>query len=243
MILWMALYYLPFYYLAIKGFSPILTGVALFPQTFTVAPASIAAGITMAITGRYRWATWSGWVLTTFGMGLLIYIQTGTSTVAWIFLNVVGGVGTGLLFAAMAIAVQASSKSNTMADAVILFAFFRSFGQTVGVAVGGVVFQNTLKKKLLSYPTLAPHAEEYSLDSSSLVEIIKGMAPSLEKSQLQESYMSGLRSVFIVMTAIAAAALVASLWTEGLPLDRALETEQGFQHKAKNGDEETKTAK
>jgi hypothetical protein len=40
-ILWSILYYLPLYYEAVKGFSPILAGVALFPQTFTVAPASI----------------------------------------------------------------------------------------------------------------------------------------------------------------------------------------------------------
>jgi MFS family permease len=235
----MALYYLPFYYLAIKDFSSILAGVAMFPQTFTVAPASIAAGIVMAITGRYRWATWSGWVLTTFGMGLLLYIKTGTSTAAWIFLNIVGGVGTGLLFAAMALAVQASSTNKTMADAVILFAFFRAFGQTVGVAVGGVVFQNAMKKKLLTFPDLAARADEYSSDSSGLVEIIKAMAPSAEKTHLQDSYMSGLHAVFIVMLAISAVALVASLWTEGLPLDRALETEQGFQHKGKKEDEET----
>ena len=50
--------------------------------------------------------------------------------------------------------------------------------------------------------------------------------------------MSGLHAVFIVMLAISAVALVASLWTEGLPLDRALETEQGFQHKDRKGDEE-----
>lgn len=32
-ILWSVLYYLPLYYEAVKGFSPILAGVALFPQT------------------------------------------------------------------------------------------------------------------------------------------------------------------------------------------------------------------
>lgn len=39
-ILWSILYYLPFYYEAVKGFSPIMAGLGLFPQTFTVAPAS-----------------------------------------------------------------------------------------------------------------------------------------------------------------------------------------------------------
>jgi hypothetical protein len=39
-ILWSILYYLPLYYEAVKGFTPIVAGIALFPQTFTVAPAA-----------------------------------------------------------------------------------------------------------------------------------------------------------------------------------------------------------
>lgn len=40
-ILWGVLYYLPLYYQAVKGMTPIMAGVALFPQTFTVAPAAM----------------------------------------------------------------------------------------------------------------------------------------------------------------------------------------------------------
>jgi hypothetical protein len=241
LLLWCILYYAPFYYEGIKNFSPIKAGVALFPQTFTVAPASIATGITAAITGKYRWGTWSGWALTTLGMGLLIKLDLDTSTPAWIFLNLVGGIGTGILFAAMALAVQASSSSKNMAYAVTMFAFFRAFGQTVGVALGGVVFQNVMKRKLLTYPSLAAHASEYARDSSSLVEIIKAMPPGDDKQFLLESYMHGLRGIFYMCTALAALAFIASFGTKALPLDRALETEQGFQHKERKSDEEKPT--
>lgn len=238
MLLWCVLYYQPFYFEAIKNYSPIKTGVALFPQTFTVAPASIAMGIIAAVTGRYRWGTWAGWSLTTLGFGLLIYLDLNTSAPAWILISVVGGVGTGLLFASMALAVQASSTNKTMSDAVILFAFFRAVGQTLGVAIGGVVFQNVMKRKLLTYPSLAAKAEEYVRDSSSLVEIIKGMPASDDKTFLLTSYMDGLRGIFIFCTALAGVALVASFWTEGLPLDRPLESDQGFIHQERKSDEE-----
>jgi hypothetical protein len=240
-LLWCILYYQPFYFEAIKGYTPILAGVGLFPLTFTVAPASIVTGIVSAITGKYRWATWSGWVLTTFGMGLMIYLDVNTSVPGWIFLCIVGGVGTGFLFAAMALAIQASSTNRNMAYAVILFVFFRSFGQTVGVAIGGVVFQNAMKSKLLTYPLLAANATQYAADSSGLVEIIKLMPAGLEKTQLLQSYMHGLRTVYIMCTALAAVAMVAAFFTEGLPLDRALESDQGFQHQKKKSDEEKRT--
>lgn len=83
-----------------------MAGVAMFPQTFTVAPASVVVGIIVSITGRFRWAIWTGWVLTTTGMGLMYLLDVNTPTVEWVFLNLVAGLGTGMLFPSMAFAIQ-----------------------------------------------------------------------------------------------------------------------------------------
>jgi MFS family permease len=238
MLLWCILYYLPLYYEAVKGYSTILSGVALFPQTFTVAPAAGVVGFMIAKTGRYRWAIWSGWFLMTLGNGLLIFLKVDTSVPAWIFLNLVGGLGGGILFPSMALAIQASSTAENQAYAVTMFTFFRAFGQTVGVAIGGVIFQNQIFKKLQTYPALAGRATELSQDASALVQIIRDMPETAVKEQLKESYVYGLRYVFIVLTALSAVALISSIWTEGLSLDQGLDTEQGFQHKKKDEDEE-----
>ncbi|KAH7124117.1 major facilitator superfamily domain-containing protein [Dendryphion nanum] len=237
-ILWSVLYYLPLYYEAVKGMSPTMAGVALFPQTFTVAPAAMGVGAAIAITGKYQWAVWAGWFLTTLGMGLLIHLETHTKTVAWVFLNLVGGLGTGMLFPAMAIATQASATSKDQAYASNIFSFLRAFGQTIGVAIGGVIFQNQMKKKMLTYPLLADKAAEYSRDAAGLVQIIKAMPDSPMKSQLKDSYTDALRYIWIVMTVFAAVAFIASAWTKAYPLDRALETEQGFKEKKRTRDAE-----
>lgn len=237
-ILWSVLYYLPLYYEAVKGMSPIMAGVSLFPQTFTVAPAAMGVGAAISITGRYRWAIWSGWTLTTFGMGLLIYLKTETKTVEWVFLNLVGGIGTGILFPAMAITVQAAATSKDQAYATNIFSFLRAFGQTIGVAIGGVIFQNQMKKKMLTYPLLADLAGEYSKDAAGLVQIIKAMPEGLMKQQLKDSYTDALKYIWIVMTVFSAVALVASLFTKAYALDTALETEQGFKEKKRARDVE-----
>ncbi|KAF2436703.1 MFS general substrate transporter [Tothia fuscella] len=242
-VLWSILYYLPLYYEAVKEFSPILAGVALFPQTFTVAPASVVAGVLIAVTGKYRNITWFGWATTTVGMGLLILLKASTSTPGWIFLNLVSGVGTGVLFSAMAIAVQAASSNEDMAHSVTMFAFFRAAGQTFGVAISGTIFQNQMKKELLKHPLLAENASNWSQDAAGLVQIIKQMPAGLAKDQLKDSYVGALKYVWIVMTVLAFVAFVVSLGTEALPLDRELVTEQGFQYKKKKGDEETKEVK
>ena len=43
-ILWSSLYYIPLYYEAVKGRSPTMAGVELFPMTFTVAPIAGVSG-------------------------------------------------------------------------------------------------------------------------------------------------------------------------------------------------------
>lgn len=238
MILWSLLYYLPLYYEAVKGFSPVIAGVALFPETFTVAPTCIVVGILITVTGRYRWAIWSGWALTVAGTGLLYLLDVHISTVAWIFLNLVGGLGMGMLFPSMAFAIQASQKNEDLAFAVAMFSFFRAFGQALGVAVGGSVFQNQMKTKLMAYPALASKAIEYSKDASSLVQIIKGMKDGPAKQDLQHAYADSLKVVWLTMCGLAGIGLFASLFIKGLDMNKPLETEHGFIHERKNPDEE-----
>lgn len=237
MILWGILYYLPLYYETVKGQTPILAGVSLFPETFTVAPAAMVTGILITKTGRYRWAIWGGWFLTTLGSGLLCLLRVETPTVSWIFLNLVSGLGMGMLFPSMAFSIQAATTNKDLAFAVALYSFFRAFGQALGVAIGGTIFQNEMKRQLLTYPLLASRAGEYAADASSLVRIVKDMAPGEVKMQLVQSYTDALRTVWAVMTGLAFLGLLSSILIKGLDLDVALETEQGMVRE-KTGEEE-----
>jgi hypothetical protein len=95
-----------------------------------------------------------------------------------------------------------------------------------------------MKKKMLTYPLLADKAAEYSQDAAGLVQIIKALPAGDMKDQLRESYTDALRYIWIVMAVFAAIALVASAFTKAYPLDKALDTEQGFQEKRKSQDVE-----
>lgn len=218
-----------------------MAGVSLSPETASTAPMAIIVGLLIAKTGKYRWSVWTGWVFTTTGMGLLTLLSTTTSTVEWIFLNLVSGVGLGILYPALSFSVQASASNADLPFAAAMFSFFRAFGQMLGVAIGGAVFQNEMKKKLLAYPELAPMASEYSRDSSALVQIIKAMPASqaLTKSHLVQAYVDSLRVVWIVMCALSGLALITSiLWIKDISLERELETEQGFIHDTRLADSE-----
>jgi hypothetical protein len=197
---------------------------------------SVIVGITCAKTGHYRWALWVGWLLTTFGAGLLILLDRTTSIPGWVFLNVPVSIGTGILFPAMALAIQASARQQDSGHAAAFYSFFRVCGQSLGVAIGGVVFQNQIKQKVLKYPLLAGRAAQYSKDATQLVGIIQAMEPGLEKVQLTQAYADALKIVWVVMCALSAVGLISSVFTRGYSLNQEHKTLQGFKHGEKVGD-------
>ncbi|RDW87103.1 uncharacterized protein DSM5745_03745 [Aspergillus mulundensis] len=236
LILWGALYYLPLYYQAVREFGPILTGVALFPQTFTVAPSAIICGVLVTMTGRYRWGLWVGWALSIVGLALLTLLDQHTSTVAWIFLNIPSGLGLGFLTAAIVCTVQASATNRNLTVAVAMVVFFRAFGQAVGIAVGGVIFQNRMRLELRKYPEWADMAEAYSRDAAALVTVIQGMQPVGEegevgKENLKRAYSDSLRIIWAFLAGVAGVGLVLSLWVKKYDLNRALTTGQAVKEK------------
>jgi MFS family permease len=231
-VLWCLLYYLPLYYETVKAYSPIIAGVAVFPETFTVAPASIVVGVLVSITGRFRWAIWSGWTLTVLGIGLLYLLGPETSVPAFVFLNLVPGLGMGLLFSSMNLATQAAVPERDVAFAAAMYIFTRSLGQSIGVAVGGVVFQSQFAVQLRTHESVAGNATALAQDASGLVQVIKAMPEDApERRLIVIAYAEALKVVWVIMAGIAFMALVMSMATEGLTLDRKLETEQGLEEK------------
>lgn len=61
-------------------------------------------------------------------MGLLLLLNETTSTAGWIGLNTTVGLGMGILFGSLQLAIQAAVTSEELPIAVTLFIFFRTFG-------------------------------------------------------------------------------------------------------------------
>ena len=235
MVLWCLLYYLPLYYEAVKAYSPIIVGVAVFPETFTIAPLSIMVGVAVSMTGRFRWAIWSGWSLTVLGLALLYLLGPETSVPAFVFLNLIPGVGMGLLFTSMNLAAQAASTEKHVGFAAAMYIFMRSLGQGVGVAVGGVVFQSQFAVELRKYPDLARNAKALARDASGLVQVIMAMPEgATERTTIVNAYADALKVVWVVMAGLAFVALVLSFATKGLSLNAEMETEQALKERGNN---------
>ena len=231
-VLWCLLYYLPLYYEGVKAYSPVIVGVAVFPETFTIAPASILVGVAVSISGRFRWAIWSGWSLTVLGLGLLYLLGPETSVPAFVILNLIPGLGMGLLFSSMNLAAQAAATEQYVGFAAAMYIFIRSLGQGIGVAVGGVIFQSQLAVQLRAHPELARNATALVQDASGLVQVIKAMPEGApERISIVNAYADALKVVWVVMAGLAFVAFVLSLGTKGLSLSAEMETKQALKER------------
>lgn len=228
LVVWCCLYFLPLYYEAVKGFQPIMSGVALFPETFTLAPSAIIVGLLISRSGRYYWAVCIGWGISTIGTGLMYLLSADASTAKWVCLNLVPGVGIGMVLPSVALAVQASATAENLAIAVAMSTFFRGFGQSIGVAIGGVIFQNRMKSNLLMYPELRSVADKYSGEAASAVQMIRAMEDSPMKDDLRDAYANSLKVVWAFCCGISGLTFLISLFTKSYSLNRVLVTDRGL---------------
>ncbi|OHE93719.1 major facilitator superfamily transporter [Colletotrichum orchidophilum] len=229
MILWSILYFLVLYYQAVKDYSVVVSAVAALPESLTVAPSAMAVGLIAGITGRYRWSLWAGWAITTFGAGLMCLMRPDTTIPQWIWLNIPIGIGTGMIFPAMALSIQAACEPALNGQAAAFYSFLRTFGQSVGVAVSGVIFQNAFRTRLLDIPSLAHAAEEYSRDATIVVEVIKRMpAGDATRAKLVEAYCDALRAIWISLIAFAGFCMLISVTVKKYSLDQEHVTQQGL---------------
>ena len=237
-VLWAILYYMPIFFEGSHNYTPISAGLTALPQSLTVVPCAAFVGVVSAKINTYRWAIWIGWFLTTLGAGLLYILSPSTSIPGWIFLLLVSGLGIGLLFPSMALAIQASAPVKDIAIAAAMFTFFRCFGQTVGVAIGGVVFQNRMQANLAGYPSLSDSARAYSLDVVALVRTINHLPDNDPKSViLKQALSDSIGTIWAVVCGLAGSALLTSLFIRHFDLNQALQTEQGFEGQQKDRDQ------
>ncbi|KAL4865043.1 major facilitator superfamily domain-containing protein [Aspergillus spectabilis] len=228
MIVYGTIYFLPLYFEATKEYNPIITGVAFFPATLTVAPASIISGLIITKTGDFKCITVTGWIISTLGLGIMILLDTETTIPQWIFLTLTPGLGLGMLYTSLAFINQSASNDSSMAFAVSLFIFARLLGQCIGVAICGVIFQNRMRVNLISIPSLADHAVEYSRDASNLVTQLGGIEDSVRRGLLVKAYAEALRVAWGALCAFSGTAMMGGFFVRRVSLDRALNTEQGL---------------
>ncbi len=222
-LLYISLYYISFYFSAAKLSSPFNTGLKLLPVVVLTVPSNIVCSALITRLGIYRWAIWLGYAITTIACGLMIRFDEQTSTPTWASVLCVLGLGLGMSLSSVSFATQASVvDTRDSGRAAAMYAFMRSLGMTFGVALGGTIFQNLMKRSLRELgldEKIATIAEGFVGDTLQRLPANDPLVVNTLKA-----YAYGFKGVFVTMTSIAGGALLVSGLVKHYSMDKLLDS-------------------
>jgi MFS family permease len=137
--------------MSVRSKSGTNAGKDMLPAMCLLVPGAIVVSILSSRLGRFRWAVWGGGAIATLACGLLILFDLETDMSVFYGVLAVFGIGAGMIISSINIAVQAISKPEDCAMAASMYAFFRTLGMPIGVAVAGTTFTNAMSSRLSDF--------------------------------------------------------------------------------------------
>jgi hypothetical protein len=233
-------FYLPLYFQSVKLASPLKSGILIIPMLITEAAVDIISGIIIHKTGRYRELTWIGVTLMTLGTGLYITFDVDTTTATIIGLEIVGGIGTALLFQTPTLAIQNSVSQADTASAIAALASVGNTATAFSVVFGGVVFQNSMAARQSTFSSLNGTLIDVFSPAHAVanVDLIR---TSPDARVVQEAFAWSIRNMFIFYTGIAGIAIMASVFIKQKPMSsNHTETKTGIEYLTKSNNSTTR---
>ncbi|KAI0407963.1 MFS gliotoxin efflux transporter glia [Xylaria palmicola] len=200
-------YNIPIYFQAVKGQSPLQSGILTIPTILSTSLASFASSAFVGKAGLYSPFLLVGGVLSTVGAGLIYTWDLNTTIGKIVGYQIIYGVGTGISVQIPLIvgSVVVPGADHSIATATILF--FNFVSAAYGVGATGSILNNLLLEALPTYlPSKDPH-EVLSIGSSALQKFLQG-------EQLQgarHAYIRGLRGSWALAIALFGVASLAAL--------------------------------
>ncbi|KAK4501084.1 hypothetical protein PRZ48_006890 [Zasmidium cellare] len=233
-------YYTPLFTQAVKGATPLQSGLLVLPEVLPSAVIGLLGGYLMLKNGRYRELIWLGAVLFTLGTGLYILFDVDTTIGLLVGVEVIAGLGRGFLFEPPMVALQAVTAQEETSAATAAFCFTRNMATTMSIVVGAVVLQNGMDRQV---PNLRAAGLDGTLveafsgaNAQANVEMIKTIQDAGKRKAVEAAFAGGMRDMWIVYTCIIGVGLVASVLIKHADLrTEHTETRTGIQ-KTRDGE-------
>ncbi|KAH9847880.1 iron permease [Lenzites betulinus] len=222
------IYYLPVYFQACKGATPIRSSINLFAIALVCSPFSLIGGIMVKGLNKYRPANYLGWVLTLIGTGLLTMLKVDSPTSAWAGYQIISAAGIGLVWAVTIFPILAPLPVTRAASALGFYNFSRTFAQTWGVAISASILQNELKKRLpLTFVQQFPAGVEIAYAA---IPLISSLEEPL-RTEVRVAFAESLSIVWKAMIGFSAAGFLTLFMLREIPMQKNLDENYGLETK------------
>jgi EmrB/QacA subfamily drug resistance transporter len=149
--------FLPQWFQFVQGATPTNSGLYTLALLAGLIISSIASGLIVSRTGRYKMVIMTGLAVMGVGLFLMSNIRADTQLpTLWVWMFITG-LGIGPTLSVFTIVVQNAVPMRSLGVATANLTFFRQIGGSVGLALLGTVFGNRLTSELpIQLAPLAP---------------------------------------------------------------------------------------
>ncbi|KAJ7040778.1 MFS general substrate transporter [Mycena alexandri] len=257
------IYYLPVFFQACFGASPIRSAVDLLPTALLIAPFALVAGTVVTLSKNYRVVNWMGWVAFLIGFGLFSTLREDSSAGKWVGYQIVTSIGAGMLVSAFpfptaallsftpslppqVFPLLAPLPNNRAASALALFSLTRSFFQAWGITISSTILQQsrlisiyrnrTCWRKKLPADFVAQFPPGFEI-AYAAIPAIKQLEEPLRK-QVQAAFAESMAVIWQVMIGISGLGLLVSFLMAEVPMDTTVDESYALKEKGQDLDVE-----
>jgi EmrB/QacA subfamily drug resistance transporter len=229
-----ATYFLPFYFQAVKGVSPLLSGVYVLPYSLFMIPSAMVAGGLLSKLGQYKPIHWAGFALVSVGCGLLSILDASSHRAAWVCFQIIVAIGLGFILTSILPAICAPLPEEDVATANGTFSFLRSFGFIWGITLPSIIFNDQFDhySSRIQDPALRSSLMDgaaYGFVNSPLLASVTGTV----KEQVLSVYTDSLKSVWHGSIAFAVFGFFLVFVEKHVTMRTDLDTKFGLEEKGK----------
>ncbi|KAI0112998.1 major facilitator superfamily domain-containing protein [Daldinia grandis] len=232
-------YFLPIYFQAVKGTTPLMSGVSFLPFALAIIPFGGLAGGFMSKTGLYRPLHWVGFALSAVGAGLFSILHETSSRGAWIGFQVIASGGTGLIFTATLPSTLAALPESDVAVATGTYSFVRSLGLVWGATMASIAFNGQVNAHL---DIVADPGVRSLLADGGAYTYAGGLTglPDSTRGQVIRVYELALRTTWLVFVGVACLGFLVTFVEKHVELRKDHSTEFGLANKLPTEDKAEK---
>jgi MFS family permease len=141
-------FYLPFYFQAIKNATPIASGVDYLPLILINTVAILLSGVLTTHTGYYLPSIWVSSLLMPIGAGLLTRLRVDSSAAHWVGYQILFAIGSGFGLQQPFVTAQTVLPLHEISTGVAVMLFAQLGGGAIFVSVAQSVFTSELVKRV-----------------------------------------------------------------------------------------------
>lgn len=202
-----------------SGTSAAASGLLMIPMMVGLIGTSIASGLLITRTGRYKIYPIVGTLVT--GLAMIAMTTLTAVTPVWlicVFLFFFGA-GLGLIMQVVVLVVQNAVPASEVGTATSTNNYFREVGAALGTAVFGTIFTTRLTENLQSvFASAGATASDAANATSSLDPQTLSQLPDDVRDGIVTAYADALAPVFWYLVPFISLAFILSLFLKQIPL-------------------------